>query len=361
MAEFDVRGLTLGTRGGAVQETLKQLMLEEEQRKRDEFNREIGYKNVAQRQQELDQQAARDAAAEKQRLADLDERRQTHDEANAARISAEAKPGDIADATTQDLMTRTGRQGQMQGEALGLSPDLRAAMRVGSTPQSEAGRAPMNPTVTMRGGINYEDARAKADERAYEKELDRAAKEAQDKRDNDLKLIIARLAHSTDATSRELSNQLKQIQIDTAKDKLTNTQSERAKAETERLRGRDDVRSLAVDLIDDKSLDSITGPIEGRRDTFWTEKNAATLAKYNSLVNKISLEGRSKLKGQGQISDFEGRMLANASTALNRASGPVEVRRILHTIADVFDDHETKTPTTVNTNTVDGYTIEEVK
>lgn len=54
--------------------------------------------------------------------------------------------------------------------------------------------------------------------------------------------------------------------------------------------------------------------------------------RVNNLVNKLSLEERGKMKGQGQISDFEGRMLAQSvsilSTNLRKEDFEAEIKRI---------------------------------
>jgi hypothetical protein len=42
------------------------------------------------------------------------------------------------------------------------------------------------------------------------------------------------------------------------------------------------------------------------------------------------------MKGQGQVSDFEGRMLASAVSAIDRAAGPEVVKKHLQEIVDAF-------------------------
>lgn len=76
---------------------------------------------------------------------------------------------------------------------------------------------------------------------------------------------------------------------------------------------------LAKELLG-LNYESITGirGIKTRIPGFGGEFTKAKAVAQN-LVDKISLENRSQLKGQGQISDFEGRMLANASSLLSSA------------------------------------------
>lgn len=73
-----------------------------------------------------------------------------------------------------------------------------------------------------------------------------------------------------------------------------------------------------ISIVDDvlKNAGSLSGPIQTADIPFTGGAEAKN--KYNQLVGLLKLENRQKLKGQGQISDFEGRILADASSALGR-------------------------------------------
>lgn len=95
---------------------------------------------------------------------------------------------------------------------------------------------------------------------------------------------------------------------------------------------RQELIRLAQELTDSPYLNANVGPLDewlptvrgGSRDF---------QAKAQRVRDLLSLEARSKMKGQGQISDFEGRMLANSQTSLNRgtdeASFKAELARII--------------------------------
>lgn len=186
----------------------------------------------------------------------------------------------------------------------------------------------------------FRDEQAGADRafRGEQAELSRQSAEERAEADRALRLAIAQMSASNNFETRALGNQLRELQIEAEKERQDNARRDRERVETERMAGRSSVRELAQSLINDPALNEITGAVEGRRDTFVQSANVDALRRYNQLVNMLSLEGRQKLKGQGAVSDFEGRMLASASSALDRAAGPEAVRRHLAAIASVFSD-----------------------
>jgi hypothetical protein len=99
---------------------------------------------------------------------------------------------------------------------------------------------------------------------------------------------------------------------------------------------RADVRELAQDIIDDPELDGVTGLIEGSRDTFYTAGAVDVKRRLDQLIAKIKLKGRDQLKGQGTITDFEGKMLSDAESAIDRRAGPDILRGHLRQIVEAF-------------------------
>lgn len=82
-------------------------------------------------------------------------------------------------------------------------------------------------------------------------------------------------------------------------------------------------------------LGNITGPIGQYTGGLFGEA-ATAKNQYNFVKSFLSLENRQKLKGQGAVSDFEGKMLAEASTALGRNLNETEFRKQLATVKGVL-------------------------
>ncbi len=57
---------------------------------------------------------------------------------------------------------------------------------------------------------------------------------------------------------------------------------------------------------------------------------------FNEIRNLLSLENRSKLKGQGAVSDFEGKMLASASSALSASLSNEDAKKELAKVRGAF-------------------------
>lgn len=184
----------------------------------------------------------------------------------------------------------------------------------------------------------FRDSQARATEafRREESAATRAANKERYDSDRELKEMIAAAQAGNTATSRALADELRRIQIAQAEEKLEGTRRERRDVTTAVAASRSELRELAQGLIDDPALDEITGSIEGRRSTFVKGRNVDALRRLEQVVNKLSLESRSKLKGQGAISDSETKMLANAVAAIDRAAGPEIVRKHLKAIVDAF-------------------------
>ena len=84
-----------------------------------------------------------------------------------------------------------------------------------------------------------------------------------------------------------------------------------------------DSLALIKQIRDDASRATATGPIQGRGLGMLQDLEGVTRvqALHDNLVNKLQLAQAGKLKGQGQISNFERDMLSKAATALQLKLG----------------------------------------
>ena len=98
----------------------------------------------------------------------------------------------------------------------------------------------------------------------------------------------------------------------------------------------DTVTNLIDELYSNPKLDNITGPIDQVAGGLFGQ---AAVAKnlYNQLQGVLALEGRSKLKGSGAISDFEFRVLKDAQSALGRNLPASAMRAELLKIKNILD------------------------
>lgn len=95
-----------------------------------------------------------------------------------------------------------------------------------------------------------------------------------------------------------------------------------------------------ITLVDSVLNSPYLGQVTGLKNpfTYWTPgtNEQYVKAQLNQVINSLSLENRSKLKGQGAVSDFEGRMLAKASSSLTPSLSDEDAKRELHKIRGIF-------------------------
>lgn len=123
--------------------------------------------------------------------------------------------------------------------------------------------------------------------------------------------------------------------------------------------------NLVNTLLQSDSIDDITGFLQGKWGLDNLDPRSGTaLAKnqYDQIKGLLSLENRSKLKGQGAVSDFEGRVLESAASSLSQGLNEADFRKQLKQIkgsistshgltADVkITDPKTGESQTVNSN-----------
>jgi hypothetical protein len=280
-------------------------------------------------QQQQEARQASDSAATRASLQDERDFRQ------AATISDKAIPGDLVNDTTFKLLNDQGFGGQVRSvPGVIMQGPVQGDDQSDTAREAEIGKSP--DTRQMRGGSQYINARAAEEARAAiaaETEAGRNERAAADLR---MEKYIAQLAASGKAENQSIANDLKRLQITGLKDKAEEAKTAKATAAAGVASTRQQVRDLASGLIADPALDSITGPIEGRVGPYISGPAIDAKRRLDQLVSTLALSERGKMKGQGQISDFEGRLLANAVSAIDRTAGPDEVRKHLRDIVQAF-------------------------
>ncbi len=86
--------------------------------------------------------------------------------------------------------------------------------------------------------------------------------------------------------------------------------------------------------------------------------NSESINKYNQLTGLLKLGQRGLLKGQGQISDYEGKILAQASSALGRNLPNAEFKQSLKDIAGVIKTNNGQATTVTVTNPSTGESLQ---
>lgn len=153
--------------------------------------------------------------------------------------------------------------------------------------------------------------------------------------DDDLRQGVPTYVAPKDTSSRDMQNQLTQMRIDTERQKQAEATQSRTERTTATKSTRQQVRDLAQGLYDDPSLEAVSGAFDARMPTY-RENSADVEKRMNQLIATLSLGERGKLKGQGQISDYEAKILANAVSALDLKAGSANVRKHLKEIIDSF-------------------------
>lgn len=131
---------------------------------------------------------------------------------------------------------------------------------------------------------------------------------------------LKKAAALQDIKSGKLKLNMKTGELESVED---NTEKEVAKEKAE-------LKSLTEEL-----LNTDTGSITGRiREGLWLKDpvSLSKQAKLDRLISMLSLENRKKLKGSGQISDFESKMLEKSVGALQQGIGDKELKEELKRI-----------------------------
>lgn len=330
-----------GMAGSAIQEFLMQRELMNRQRLLDELAQKSQADNVRIAEGELQRRTEQNqlqAETQRQAQADLAVEREFR---RAGTIDQTAMPGDVLDPETAAMLERQGFGSRVrkvpgvvqQGAQVGTVDD--------DVPLYDVTQGP--ETIQHRGGSQYLAARTAAEERAAMAEQAQAAAAERADAQNSVQMLIAQVGASGRADSTALRNELLRIQaklaeteLDTKRTELDTKQRDVAQRQTNVATDRARIRDLAQGLIDNPALDSITGPLEGRRDTFLGAENVKAKTLFDQLGAALAFEGRSKMKGQGTITDYEAKAVERVMNALNRAAGPKITRDQLREIVAAF-------------------------
>lgn len=111
-----------------------------------------------------------------------------------------------------------------------------------------------------------------------------------------------------------------------------------------------DTTDNVLDVVDEllgRDVEPITGVLQIRANIPGTDA-ALTKNLYDQLKGILSLENRQQLKGSGAISDFEFKVLSQASTALDRNLSAKDFKKVLNDIKTAFSEEAVPgKPTTI--------------
>jgi hypothetical protein len=323
-------------------QAIRQVMREQEEREEREL-----LKRIADEERLAEKKEREEAAAQRRRQIELSEADRllkitSPDEDLTDDAAARLEAGDIPVTRRQTLPARTiAISASEQGPAIeGRSLPSTGFARRGETFLEKQAREEIERTEAERDEartFRNDQARANEEFRRSESSLNRSASAEQKEADRELRAMIAAAQAQNTTSSRALADELKRIQIATAADKLETTQKERATTAKNIATDRANMRELVDRVLNADNLAEITGSFEGRRSTFAKEKNTALLALFEQIKNSLKLDARQKLRGQGTITDSETEMLGKAVSALDRASGTAETKRLLKQIRDAFE------------------------
>ena len=92
----------------------------------------------------------------------------------------------------------------------------------------------------------------------------------------------------------------------------------------------------AIDAVSNHpNLENILGPIEGRRESFFTEGPSDAVAAAGQLGGKVFMEAYQGLKGGGQITEIEGKQATNAIARLQRTQSPEAYKAALNDLREI--------------------------
>lgn len=295
-------------------------------------------KNRALREQEIAlqrEQEARVAAAQKASLDDLANQREYAQVSGAVEGArpddAPLDPEMAAKVQRQGFGSRLRQvpgvlmQGPMESGDQMSEADRESDPTLGRTPEQQA----------LRPGSKYLDAEAQRTFLEGQAQDRIAAEKSRAEERAATEKMIAQMRIDAAKGNADIGNYLKMLQAEVLKGKIDDTAKSRTDAAGAVASGRAQVRDLASGLLSDPNLDAISGPVAGRTMDVRPDSVDAA-ARLKQLVNMLSLESRGKMKGQGQISDFEGRMLASAVSAIDRTAGTANVKKHLQEIVDAF-------------------------
>lgn len=192
-----------------------------------------------------------------------------------------------------------------------------------------------NPLQDIGAAINFsENSRnirsgVQGQQTAFLEALMRIAEAEKDRGLQERKLALEeKAAQGSDSFVTELKKEAAKADIKAGKLKLNPETGELEYASTEELSEEKKGIVKVVDQLLGKNTKPITGvsQIEAMIPGTNAQK---TVNLFNQLVSMLSLENRQKLKGSGQISDYESKVLEKAASSLTRSLSDEDFRATL--------------------------------
>lgn len=361
----------------------------------DELREMLAEREAKRRQDMLDkimqQQETRADAASRRADQQMTLQQEQFQAGLADKIYEDLLPHDIQTPETAALLRKYGRGGGLRDSGTGIAPEARLTpdqVDVGTptrsgdvsgnlTPEQMAeldkaltgSMADLKSTPTKtgvapgvvfseRGGPKWAASRQAAQERAEQAkaaaqsrediaEANREAAKERAEADRAMRLTIAQLAASTSASNRALADELKQVQINTAKDKLEETKNARDRQKTTLESHAKETLGVIDDLLTPTQdgrgfalkpgVAGIVGMTTGQR---WIpgspEANAeAAIDRLQGrlvvdLIGEMKSQSRTGATGFGALSERELSVLENAASKLsNRWQSDESYRREL--------------------------------
>lgn len=174
-----------------------------------------------------------------------------------------------------------------------------------------------------------------ADDAESARRFDTTTKQSKDQFDANYKLSQEKFAEDKRQFGVNQAQENRKIAIEEAK--ATNENSSASLATKAAISGSLDGYQLASDLLDGGHTNEITG-VKSITNLIPGLNAGANLAKnqFAQIKGMLSLENRQKMKGQGAVSDFEGKMLASAASSLDTNLSNTDFTNQLKKVRGVF-------------------------
>lgn len=291
MARYGFTG-TGAMAGNAIQEFLMRREQENQRRILQELAQQQQAEENRQRQADLALRQQSEARVGAYQTAQLDDLSNQREFTRATTLSENAMPGDGVDDPTRELLIRQGYGGQLSKTPGVVQQGPQTGVDEQDIPQYGVTQSP--DSYAMRGGSKYLNARAAEDARAALATEAEAGRNERADADRSMRETIANLAASGSAASRALSDQLKQIQIETAQGKLDEQTTTRNNSVDAARQTTQSALDLATRLETHPGIGKATGAYEMRG---FTQDAQNFNSIRNQLVAALALPNLGALKG----------------------------------------------------------------
>lgn len=178
-----------------------------------------------------------------------------------------------------------------------------------------------NKTAIGKAGLDYalnrESIKSASEKQAYDR-LTSEQKTAYDKTQDTIKNEQVDKKFEEDKKQFGMDYALKAKELAIKQNESNAKLGETATSNIQKQQEATGTMGLIDNLLNNKSLGNISGGIIQRFAGGLAGDAALAKNQYEQLKGMLALENRSKLKGQGAVSDFEGRVLESAASSLGR-------------------------------------------